>query len=287
MGLPMARNLLAADYPLRVWNRTASKAQPLLDAGALLADTPGLAVEGAEFVIVMVSDEHTADAVLFAGDGCAIAKIPPSACVIVASTMPPQVAKRQAEKCRENNIAYLDAPVSGGEAGARRGDLAIMVGGDVAAYARAEPVLKTLGTPQRIGESGCGQLAKLANQAIVGATIAAVSEALLLARAGGADTAAVREALLGGFADSTVLRQHGERMVKGDFTPGGAAKYQLRDLKNALREAENYGVETPMMTSAAVMFGQMIAAGFSEADHSALYQFWKERGETTYSGGTK
>jgi len=278
MGRPMARNLLAAGYPLAVWNRSAHKALALAGHGAVVADSPAAAAQGAQFVVVMVSDGAAADAVLFGENGI-LETLAAGACIIVAGTLPPQTARRQAQKCRQLGADYLDAPVSGGEKGAREGTVAIMAGGDAAAYARAEPLLCALGRPKRIGESGCGQLAKLANQAIVGATIAAVTEALLLARAGGADIAAVREALSGGFADSTVLQQHARRMVESDFTPGGPAKYQLRDLQNALGEAAGYGIDTPLTAAAAAMFEEMIAAGgYAELDHSALFQFWKERG---------
>lgn len=281
MGRPMTRNLLAAGYPVAVWNRTVDKATVLAEHGATVADTPAAAAQGAQFVFVMVSDGDAADAVLF-GDGGALESMD-AGCVIVSSTVPPQTAKAQFERCRQRGVDYLDAPVSGGERGAVDGDLAIMVGGSEAAFARAEPLLRALGRPKRIGASGCGQLAKLANQAIVGATIAAVTEALLLAQAGGADIGAVREALSGGFADSTVLQQHGRRMVEADFAPGGPAKYQLRDLQNAVSEAAGYGIDTPLTRAAAAMFEEMIRGGgganidFGELDHSALFKFWQTR----------
>ncbi|MCY4245701.1 MAG: NAD(P)-dependent oxidoreductase [Gammaproteobacteria bacterium] len=279
MGRPMARNLLAAGYPLAVWNRSRDKAAALAEHGALVADSPAAAAEGAQFIFVMVSDGDAADAVLFGADS-AMETATAGACVIVSSTLPPQTAKAQAEQCRQFGVDYLDAPVSGGEKGAQDGALAIMVGGEREVYARAEALLRALGRPKRIGESGCGQLAKLANQAIVGATIAAVTEALLLARAGGADIGAVREALSGGFADSTVLQQHGRRMVEADFAPGGPAKYQWRDLQNAVSAAAGGGVETPVTSAAAAMFEEMLAADgdYADLDHSALYQFWKARG---------
>lgn len=282
MGRPMARNLLAAGYPLAVWNRNPDKAQPLAEHGARVAGSPAAAAQGAQFVVVMVSDGAAADAVLF-GENGVMDTLTPRACVIVSSTLPPQTAKRQAEKCRRRGVDYLDAPVSGGEKGAQDGTLAIMAGGEREVYARAEPLLRALGRPKRIGDAGCGQLAKLANQAIVGATIAAVTEALLLAQAGGADIAAVREALSGGFADSTVLQQHGRRMVDGDFAPGGPAKYQLRDLENAVAEAERFGMDIPLTAIASFMFKEMIAVGdggdtnYAELDHSALFKFWQAR----------
>ncbi len=279
MGLPMASNMLVAGYPLAVWNRSKEKAKPLVEAGAETADCPAAAVAGAEFVIVMVSDGAAADEVLFGKNGAmgSLDSVGVRACVIVCSTLSPQTAREQAKKCAALNVDYLDAPVSGGENGAQQGTLAIMVGGDAEVFDRAKPLLQAAGNPKHIGELGCGQLAKLANQAIVGTTIAAITEALILAEAGGASAATVRDALFGGFADSAILRQHGQRMIDGDFAPGGPAKYQLRDLQNAAREAADSGIVTPVTTAAAEMFGRMVAAGFGEDDHSALYRFWQQR----------
>lgn len=274
MGLPMAQNLLAAGYPLTACNRTPAKAEALAVAGASIADSPREAARDAEFVFVMVADAAAADAVLF-GDAGAAESFAADSCVIVGSSMTPGDARGQAARCKSAGAAYLDAQVSGGEAGAKAGNLAIMVGGGESVFARAKELLQTLGAPTRIGPVGCGQLAKLANQAIVGAGIAAVAEALILAAAGGADPAAVREALLGGFADSAILRQHGARMIAGDTAPGGPAKYQLRDLQNAAAEADSHGVNTPMMDAAAAMFAAMIDGGYGEKDHSALYEFWR------------
>ena len=276
MGLPMAHNLLVAGYPLSVWNRTPEKSRPLAADGAVIATSPAAAADGSEFIVVMVSDGTAVDSVLFGEQG-ACSSLAEGACIIVSSTLTPQTARDLARQCAQVGAAYLDAPVSGGEKGAKEGRLVIMCGGDAETFARAQPLLSVTGVPKYIGAVGCGQLAKLANQAIVGATIAVVAEALILAQAGGANGVAVRDALMGGFADSLVLRQHGERMLKGDFTPGGPAKYQLRDLQNAAQEAANCGVEIPITTTATGMFAQMIAAGFGEVDHSALYQFLKER----------
>ena len=276
MGLPMARNLLAGGFGLSVWNRTAAKTDALINDGARLAKSPADAASEAEFVVVMVGDGAAADAVLFGADGVTDS-VGKDATIIVCSTLTPALARQHAKRCNDFGVGYLDAPVSGGERGAVGGELVIMVGGERSVFARSEAVLCAMGKPKYIGKTGCGQLAKLANQAIVGATIAAVAEALIIAQAGGGDGVAVREALLGGFANSEILRQHGARMLAGDFAPGGPAKYQLRDLKNAAAEAKSYGVQTPLTETATRLFEEMIAAGYAEADHSALYEFLKSR----------
>jgi 2-hydroxy-3-oxopropionate reductase len=160
--------------------------------------------------------------------------------------------------------------VSGGTAGAEAATLAIMVGGSKAAFERARPVFETLGRPTLVGPSGAGQLAKLANQLIVGVTIGAVAEALLLAAGGGADPAAVREALLGGFADSRILQLHGNRMLDRNFVPGGTARTQLKDLDSALAEARAAGLTLPILERVDALYRDLVAAGDGALDHSGL-----------------
>jgi 2-hydroxy-3-oxopropionate reductase len=167
-------------------------------------------------------------------------------------------------------VRYVDAPVSGGEAGARDGTLTIMAGGDASVVAAVAPVLAPLGRLTRIGPVGSGQLAKLANQIIVGAGVAAVAEALAFARAGGADPGAVRDALIGGFADSTVLREHGRRMVLGDFVPGGSADHQLKDLRTAQAYAEGLRLELPLLAAASALFEAMVRSGDGALDHAGV-----------------
>jgi 2-hydroxy-3-oxopropionate reductase len=179
-------------------------------------------------------------------------------------------------------VAHLDAPVSGGTAGAARADLAIMVGGPEDVYARVEPVLAQLGRPVRVGSSGCGQLAKLANQTIVGATIVAVAEALLLCSRGGADPAAVRSALAGGFADSRVLQEHGRRMLERDWAPGGPAAMQLKDLLTVAEEAAALGLELGLARHALDVFQSLVDHGGAALDHSAaLLEVERRSGLTT------
>ncbi len=277
MGRPMAANLLAAGYPLTVWNRSLGKTAPLVDAGARAAATVAEAVSGAgaeagsgaEIVFTMMSDGAAVGEVLF-GEAGAAAALAEGALVIDCSSIEPSRARDHAERLAARGIGALDAPVSGGPSGAEAASLAIMAGGSEADYARGEPVLQALGRPLRIGPAGAGQLAKLANQIIVGLEIAAVAEALLLASQGGAEPARVREAMSGGFADSLVLQIHGERMLERKFLPGGAARIHLKDFTNIVAEAEACGLELPFSRIALELFQSLVDRGGGGYDHSAL-----------------
>lgn len=266
MGAPMARRLMDAGHEVRAWNRTAAKAATL---GATPAETPAAAAAGADVVIVMLSSGPVCDEVILGEHGMLDAMSPDSL-LIVMSSIPVETARHQAHAAGERHIHYLDAPVSGGEQGAIDGSLAIMAGGDETTFARALPFLEPLGRPVRVGPAGSGQLAKLVNQLVVASTIATVSEAMLLAERGGADPAQVREALLGGFADSTILRAHGQRMIKQDFAPGGPAKWQLKDTRTALSLAGSLNLKLPVATLVNQLFEDMVANGDGDLDHSAL-----------------
>jgi 2-hydroxy-3-oxopropionate reductase len=169
------------------------------------------------------------------------------------------------------HVLYLDAPVSGGTIGAENGTLAIMAGGKVASYERALPVLTALGRPTHVGPTGAGQLTKLANQMIVGATIGVVAEALLLCERGGANMAKVKEAITGGFADSRILQVHGQRMVERDFLPRGRMSVQLKDLRNALSTAHEVGFDAPITSLFEQLYAQGIEHGLADLDHSGLF----------------
>ncbi|MDF2621473.1 MAG: 2-hydroxy-3-oxopropionate reductase [Xanthobacteraceae bacterium] len=268
MGGHMARRLAEAGYRVRAWNRTVERAEALAAHGVALAGSASEAAAGAEAVICMLSSGPVCTAVLGGRDGV-IAAMPTGATLVVMSSIPVETARAQAEACARRGLGYLDAPVSGGERGARDGTLAIMAGGDAATVDALAPVFAALGRATHVGPAGSGQLAKLANQLIVASNICAVAEALLLAERGGADPAKVREALLGGFADSTVLRQHGERMVRGDFTPGGPAKYQVKDTSTALRLARSLGLNLPVAVAVDRLFQSLVDHGGGELDHSA------------------
>jgi 2-hydroxy-3-oxopropionate reductase len=218
MGAPMATNLLKAGFSVTVWNRTPAKAETLAAVGAKVSPSAADAVHDADIVITMLTNGPAVDDVLFGG-GKVAAAIRKGVLVIDMSSIPPAIARDHAKRLAKLGIAHLDAPVSGGTGGAQSGKLVIMAGGPPDDFARAQTVFAPLGKPTLVGGSGAGQLAKLCNQAIVGITIGAVAEALLLAAAGGADPAAVRQALMGGFADSRILQEHGQRMLNRRFLP--------------------------------------------------------------------
>ena len=269
MGYQMARRLCEAGYPVTAWNRTRSKAEPLTEFGATVAAAPAAATAGSDIAICMVSDAPACDDVLITQGS--LAAMPQGSLAIVMSSVPVETVQAQAETAAELGLGYLDAPVSGGEKGAIDGTLSIMVGGDAAAFEAARPALEVLGRPHHLGPVGSGQLSKLANQLIVANTLCTVAEALLLAKAGGADAAAVREALLGGFAQSTVLRQHGARMIDGDYEPGGPAKYQVKDQRTATTLARKLGLVLPVSELATKLFEDMVDHGDGDRDHSAIF----------------
>jgi len=268
MGAPMCQNLLSADLPLTVWNRSQAKTEPLAKRGAEIADSPQSAVADADVVITMLSD-GTAVADIMFNQGVAEA-IRESATRIDMSSIGADEAIEHAKRHVKRGVRYLDAPVSGGTKGAAAGELAIMAGGDAETFAAMQPVFAPLGQATHVGPNGCGQLAKLANQVIVAITIGAVSEALILAGGGGADRAKVREALQGGFASSRILTEHGQRMVNRAFEPGGPAKFQLKDLRNALSAAERLGLDLPITKLLHNLFDAMVQSGKGDMDHSGL-----------------
>lgn len=261
MGSHMARRLAQAGFATTAWNRDRSKAEKLIPFGVTVADTPSAACEKADVVIVMLSNGPVVEEVLFSAD--AGGRVPadvmkPGAAVIVMSSIPVETCQAQAPRFAARNVGYIDAPVSGGEPGARDGTLAIMAGGDAALVESLADVFAPLGRVTRIGPVGTGQMTKLANQIIVGGTMAAVAEALHFATRGGADPAAVRQALMGGFADSKILNIHGERMVARNFVPGGPAEYQLKDMRTAQALAAKSGLHFTLLDCLVGMFGSMV-----------------------------
>lgn len=269
MGFPMARRLCEAGHTVRVWNRTVAKAQLLAPYGAVVHTTPTLAVQGADMVITMLDHGAVVGQVLF--DMGTAAAIQPGALVVDMSSIKPAEARDHAARLSELHIHHLDAPVSGGTIGAEQGTLAIMAGGKAASFERALPVLKTFGRATHVGPTGSGQLAKLANQMIVGITIGAVAEALLMCEKGGADMARVKEAITGGFADSRILQVHGQRMVDRDFAPRAKMTVQLKDMRNALSTAAEIGFEAPITTLFAQLYAQGVEHGLADLDHAGLF----------------
>lgn len=269
MGLPMARRLCAAGYRVRVWNRTSAKAQALARHGAVVCATAAEAVRVAQVVVTLLQDGPAVADVLLA-QGVAAA-MPMGSLLIDMSSIQPREARDHAARLVGRGITCLDAPVSGGTVGAEAGTLAIMVGGKASDFERALPLLHVLGRPTHVGPQGSGQLAKLANQMIVGITIGAVAEALLFASQGGADMRKVREAIAGGFADSRVLQVHGQRMVERDFAKRAAVTVQQKDLHNALSTAQETGFDAPITTLFAQLFDAAVDHGLGNLDHAALF----------------
>lgn len=270
MGFPMAKNILKSGHNVTVWNRSSGKAGPLIEFGAKIAATPTEAIEGAQVIITMLSDGAAVQEVL-ERDKLKASLVRNSIWIDMSSAKPSD-ARTQALILKPYGIDHLDAPVSGGTKGAESARLAIMVGGQATVFKSVNTVLCAMGRPVHVGASGAGQLAKLANQAIVGVTIGAVAEAMLMLEVGGADPASVRDALRGGFADGTILQQHGARMTDGNFTPGGPSKLQLKDLNNVLSEAKDLGLTLPVTEHIRDRFKYFVDQMQGEnLDHSGLY----------------
>ena len=272
MGGHMARRLAAAGHAVTGWNRSASKLAQLAADGVGAAGSAREALSNTDAAIVMLSTGPVVDDILFGAGagGPAIDALRPGALLIVMSSIPVETARVQAQRAADRGLAYLDAPVSGGEPGARDGTLAIMVGGSRTAFESAQALLGVLGRATLLGPPGSGQLAKLANQVIVGATLIAISEALTLAGRGGADPIAVREALMGGFGDSKVLRVLGERMVHQNFEPGSPAAYQLKDMKTALALAGGLGLQLQQLQQGVDLFESLVDRGEGARDVSVI-----------------
>lgn len=280
MGFPMSQNLLKAGWQLTVWNRSLNKAEPLGKGGAIVAASAADAIRDADVVITMLSDGKTTAKVIGTDENQSALK--PGALWIDMSSIKPEEARQQRGILNELSVDYLDAPVSGGTKGAEAGSLAIMVGGDADIFDKGVPVLQAMGRPVHVGPTGSGQLAKLANQAIVAITIGAVAEAMLLLEKGGADPAAVRTALKGGFADSTILQQHGTRMTERNFVPGGLSKFQLKDLDNVLAEAEGLNLSLPSTQSVRDRFEDFVTnMDGADQDHSGLFLELLQRNNLT------
>ncbi|WP_296508867.1 NAD(P)-dependent oxidoreductase [Rhodoferax sp.] len=269
MGFPMGRRLCEAGHTVHVWNRTPAKAERLIAFGATVHPTPSHAVAEADVVITMLDHGGVVSHVLF--ELGAAQAIRQSTLLVDMSSIKPVEARDHAARLSELGVDYLDAPVSGGTLGAEQGTLAIMAGGKATNFERALPVLKIFGRPTHVGPIGSGQLTKLANQMIVGATIGIVAEALLLCERGGAHMGKVKEAITGGFADSRILQVHGQRMVDRDFAPRARMTVQVKDLRNALATATEVGFDAPITTLFEKLYAEGIEHGLSDLDHAGLF----------------
>jgi 2-hydroxy-3-oxopropionate reductase len=271
MGHPMALNLLKGGHELFVYGKRTLPA-PVREAGATVCDTLKSIAERSEIVIVMVPDTPDVRDVLFSPDGVA-AGLSAGKTVVDMSSISPIETKQFAAEIARKGCDYVDAPVSGGEVGARAASLTIMVGGSEAAFARVKPLFELMGKNiTLVGEVGAGQTTKVANQIIVALTIEAVGEALLFASKAGADPAKVRQALMGGFAASRILEVHGERMIKRTFDPGFRIELHQKDLNLALSGARAMGMSLPNTAATQELFNAATPLGGKGWDHSGLVQ---------------
>jgi 2-hydroxy-3-oxopropionate reductase len=270
MGKPMAQNLQKAGHTLFFSEHFDKAPVDLLGDNGIGLANPREVAQEAEFIIIVVPDTPQVEDVLFRADGVA-AGVGAGKVVIDMSSISPTATKVFAERIKATGAAYLDAPVSGGEVGAKAATLSIMIGGCEKAFERALPLFQAMGKNiTRVGGNGDGQTAKVANQIIVALNIQAVAEALLFAAKNGADPAKVREALMGGFAGSKILEVHGERMIKGTFDPGFRISLHQKDLNLALAGARELGLNLPNTANAQQVFSTCAAIGGSNWDHSAL-----------------
>ncbi|MEY3665145.1 MAG: hypothetical protein RLZZ153_1327 [Pseudomonadota bacterium] len=273
---PMAHRLLAAGHSLTVWNRTASKAQSLVAAGARQATTPAEAVDGADLAIVCLLDAAAVEAVVLGAQGLAQAARAPAIVVDHGSIAPAatrSIAQRLQAAC---GTRWVDAPVSGGVAGAQAGTLTVMCGGQADDIEAVRPALSAYAARvTRMGPVGAGQATKLCNQVIVAANIVAINEAVRLAQASGVDAAGLARALSGGWADSKPLQVFAPRMLAESVEPIGAANTMLKDVDTALSLAYEEGVPLPLASAAAEVFRQMQSCGLGEADPSRMVQLYQ------------
>jgi 2-hydroxy-3-oxopropionate reductase len=269
MGFPMARRLCEAGHAVHVWNRSRDKAERVAAFGATVHDAPASAVRGASIVISMLESGPVVEDVLF-NQGTAAA-MKRGTLVVDMASIQPREARDHAARLGDFGASHLDAPVSGGTGGAEAGTLVIMVGGKAADFDRARPIFEVFGRATHVGPHGTGQLTKLANQMIVGITIGAIAEALLLCQKGGADMARVKDAITGGFADSRILQVHGQRMVERDFAPGARMAVQLKDLRNALATAEEVGFDAPVTALIEKLYDDGVEHGLADLDHAGLF----------------
>jgi len=270
MGFPMSKNLLKKDLDLKIFSRTIEKAKPLEKFGGKVVNSLSKVVIESDIIFTMLTDDDAVEKVL--GNKDFLKNLKPSSTVIDMSSIKPKIAIKFGKLFKENNINFLDAPVSGGTIGAEEGSLAIMVGGDQKIFDNVIDVLKIMGNPTLVGPIGSGQVSKLANQIIVGITIGAVAEAVTLCEKAGVDANKFIKALSGGFADGKILQNHGKRMIDKDFSPKGKVSTHLKDMNNILECANSFDTQLPISSLIQSMFKSLVDSGNSNDDHSALYK---------------
>lgn len=281
MGRPMALNLLKGGHGLTVWARRPESLAPLLAAGAQAGASPADLGARCDLVISMVADSPDVAEVMLGEQGVATSPAPGLVAVDM-STIAPLAARDIGRRLGDKGVAFVDAPVSGGEVGAIAGSLSIMVGGAAAAVAKAMPAFQCLGKNiVHVGDAGAGQVTKACNQICTGVGVLAVAEAFNFARKAGVDPARVREALLGGFAASRILENHGQRMLDRNFQPGFKAWMHQKDLHIVMESAHQLGLTLPTAAATAQMFNALVGSGRGEADSIAVLQLLE-----SLSGGT-
>lgn len=285
MGRPMAGHLQAAGHALVLVERKSTPSE-LVNAGAAVFATPREVASAADLVILMLPDTPDVEAVLFGPDGVA-AGLSKGKLVVDMSSIDPVATMGFGEKIKALGCSYVDAPVSGGEVGAKNATLSIMCGCDAEVFDTVMPLFSLMGKNiTRVGDVGAGQIAKVANQIIVALNIEAVAEALVFAAKAGADPVKVREALMGGFASSRVLEVHGERMIKRTFAPGFRIRLHQKDLSLALNSARALGLSLPGVASAQQLFSACVARGGADWDHSAIVQALEALAQTEVKAGS-
>jgi 2-hydroxy-3-oxopropionate reductase len=269
MGAPMAGHLLRGGHPVVVWNRTHSKMEPLLAQGAQAAASPKDLAARSDVVISMLSDSPDVEQVYLGPDGV-LAGVQPGTLLIDMSTISPVTAVQVVKAAAEKGCPMLDAPVSGGDVGARNATLAIMVGGEPEVLERAGSILALLGKPVLCGPSGAGQTVKACNQIATALHIVAMAEALTLGKKAGVDPAIILQVLGGGYAQSRVMDARGLKVIQGDFSPGFRSRLHLKDLNIAQQTARAHGCTLPATSVARELFARMQAEGWGDLDHSAV-----------------
>jgi len=276
MGKPMGMNLLKAGFPLTVWNRTASRADELVAAGAKLAQSPLELAANSELVLSIVSDPPALEEVLWGQNG-AMQGFQRGSIYIDSSTVSPTLARKVATACEERGVRFLDAPVTGGDWGAKKGELVFMVGGDAATLTVAEPVLRVLGKKWfHLGPNGAGQTIKLAMNLILALEVDALAEALALVTAAGLQGEKLVEVMQSSMARSGVLDVKSQNLLKGDYTPSFPLRLMHKDMRLALELAQQIHVELPATEAAFKTYSTVKEAAKEDLDYSAVMKFWKK-----------
>jgi 3-hydroxyisobutyrate dehydrogenase-like beta-hydroxyacid dehydrogenase len=276
MGKPMGMNLLKAGFPLTVWNRTASRADELVAAGARLAPSPRELAANSELVLSIVSDPAALEEVLWGQNG-ALQGLQRGSIYIDSSTVSPTLARKVATACEERGVRFLDAPVTGGDWGAKKGELVFMVGGDGATLSNAEPVLRVLGKKWfHLGPHGAGQTIKLAMNLILALQVDALAEALALVKAAGLQGEKLVEVMQSSMARSGVLDIKSQNLLKGDYTPSFPLRLMHKDMRLALELAQQIHVELPATEAAFKTYSAVKEAAKEDLDYSAVMKFWKK-----------